>query len=267
MSQYPDLINAINDNKMPLARSIMIGLANRSISTAVNAFEYIQSKRSSIFEPHNETLYPINTDVTAWNEDYLHGITSDLMHNFSLERYKHLLDVARAINLEPEKISTKETVINANLKLKLDKLIMEENLARLRSEIIGMANTDIQEFLRAFIYSVDKKPDVLQKHNENLYPVNKNEKSWDDDYWHGLTSDMMHNFSKERFEHMLIVRQYLDRENTQVDMSQEESVRPNRQGDESTEGIEKKDNTLTIILITAGIVIAVPIVLWLLFKS
>jgi hypothetical protein len=267
MNQYPDLVKAIEDNKMPLARSILIGLANRSIDRAVNALEYIQSISHSIFEPHDEALYPINPDVTAWNEDYWHGVTSDLMHNFSLNRFKHLLDVARAIRSKPENITIKEGSIDPNLKPKLDKLIMVGNLPRLRSEIIGIANTDIKEALSAFKYALDKKTDLLQEHDEVNYPIDGNEDSWDNDYWHGLISDMMHNFSEERFEHMLRVRQYLVKEDVQVTTPQEEHAHPNRQGGNPTEDMEKKDNTLTYILIAAGIVIAVPIVLWLLLKS
>ncbi len=267
MNQYFDLIKAIDDANIPLARSIIIGYANQSVKKITGALDVVNSRTLNIFEPNDELLYPINSDVTSWDEDYWHGLTSDMMHNFSKERLKHLFEVVKAMKAKPEIVKAHDVLLDDAVKQKLDVLIHESNLERLRSELVGILNVEAKKALKAFIYSVEKKPELLQNHDEDLYPIDDNENSWDDNYWHGLTSDMMHNFSKERFEHMLKVRQYLDREDVQDTSPQEESVRSNENDDKSTEGMGKQDNTLTYILIAAGIVIAIPVVLWLLFKS
>lgn len=267
MNHYSDLIKAVDSANVALARSIIIGYANQSVEKLTGALDIINSRALSIFVRNEETLYPINTDVTSWDGDYWHGLTSDLMHNFSKERLEHLLEVAKI--LKPELVSTRSQDIrlDAAIKQVLDKLIQGANLGRLRSELVGRLNVSSHKALKAFIYTVEQKPEVLQDHDENLYPIDRDENSWDKNYWNGLTSDMMHNFSKERFEHAVKVAQYLDKANNQDTIHQKENVHQHEYDDRPNESTERHDNNLTFILIAAGIVIAVPVVLWLLFKS
>lgn len=266
MNQYLELIKAIDNGNIILARSIIIGYANQSIEKVLGALEIINSSTLSIFEPSDELLYPINTDQASWNDDYWHGLTSDLMHNFSEIRLNHLLEVSKFIRATPETIVTRDIGLENTIKKKLDVLVNEGNLSRLRSELIGMLNVEVHNALKAFIYTVEQKPEILQYHDEELYPINDENSSWDSSYWHGLTSDLMHNFSKERFEHMLLVRQYLDNKDNHEASSQGEKFRSHEFNDRSTENIDEPVNTFTYILIAAGIVLAIPLALWLMFK-
>ncbi|MDD3049977.1 MAG: hypothetical protein PHR06_02415 [Candidatus Cloacimonetes bacterium] len=264
MGKYNELMKAIDDKNIPLIRSMIIGYANQSASVAMEAIEHVKSKIPSIFVPHDGNLYPINHSRSAWNEDYWHGLTSDMMHNFSVERVNHLLEVAKVLQPKPEKIKSKELILDVKLKIKLDKLLQEGSLDRLRSEIVGLANINIQDALRAFIYAIDRKPEIMQNHDENLYPIDRNNKSWDNNYWHRLTSDLMHNFSKERFEHAFQVATHLNLNNGHVD-----KFKPKKETNSEHPNHEQfnRNNVLIYILIAAGIVIAIPLALWIILKS
>jgi tRNA isopentenyl-2-thiomethyl-A-37 hydroxylase MiaE len=267
MKMYADLWKALDSNDTILARSVIIGYANESVIKLKGALEHIESKSQSIFVPHDEYLYPINSDRPAWDEDYWHGLTGDMMHNFSRERLDHMVQVAEYLQKKPNIVTAKDMRIDPAIKVELDKLIREGEPIRLRSELVGMANTNIKSVFDAFLYVVSKMPDVLQTHEEDLYPIERDENAWDKDYWNGLTGDMMHNFSKERFEHMLQVEQYINRTDMPGSSQPEENVENKSSDGERTYGSSTVDNPLVYILVAVGVVLAVPIALWLLFKN
>lgn len=293
--QIPKRLNdAIFSGDIALARSILIGLLNRDFSLAKNALEYSAQQLSSLIEIHDGDFYPINLDPIAWTEDYWHGITRDQMKNFSSERFEHLIVVGSQLfsersiinksvqNTKPdvnfgsiggndssssgkvryEYVNEKLNPKDAKTMERLDAAIREQDVVMARSIIIGLANKDFAEAGRAFFYAAERMPELLQQHDGDLYPMSKENSLWTEDYWHGITRDLMKNFSKERFEHLCEVgAEVLPKKSTESTVSpvntpkseQYESHQPNRA------------NKMVYIALAIGIVIIVPWIVWVLF--
>lgn len=293
--QIPKRLNdAISSGDIALARSILIGLLNRDFSLAEYALQFTGQQLSSLIEIHDGDFYPINRDPSAWTEDYWHGITRDQMKNFSSERFEHLIAVGS--QLFPERAIIDKTVQNAqhdvdfgkvggndstdsgkvryeyvNEKLnpkdaqtmeRLDAAIREQDVVMARSIIIGLANKNFAEAGRAFLYAAERMPELLQQHDGDLYPISKKNSFWTEDYWHGITRDLMKNFSKERFEHLCEVgAQVLPRKSTAGTSFPVHT--PTSQQYETHQ--PDSSNRMVYIALAIGIVIVVPWIVWILF--
>lgn len=58
-----------------------------------------------------------------------------------------------------------------------------------------------EKYAEDFAYCKDKEG-LFETHRE-LTPMTMNQQAWDDDYWVQLKTDLMKNFSRERFGHMM----------------------------------------------------------------
>lgn len=293
--QIPKRLNdAISSVDITLARSILIGLLNRDFSLAEYALQYTGRQLSSLIETHDGDFYPINCDQSVWTEDYWHGITRDQMKNFSSERFEHLIKVGS--HLFPERAIIEKTVQNAQQDIdsgkvgrnnssdsekvryeyvsdklnpkdaktmeRLDAAIREQDVVMARSIIIGLANKNFAEAGRAFFYAAERMPELLQQHDGDLYPMSKENSLWTEDYWHGITRDLMKNFSKERFEHLCEVgAQVLPKKST-VDTVSPVHTPKSQQYDSHQ---SNSSNKMVYIALAIGIVIIVPWIVWVLF--
>jgi hypothetical protein len=293
--QIPKRLNdAISSGDIALARSILIGLLNRDFLLAEHALQYAGQQLTSLIETHDGDFYPINCDPSTWTEDYWHGITRDQMKNFSRERFEHLIVVGG--QLFPERAIHDKTVQNAqydvdsgkiegndssdsdkvryeyvNEKLnpkdaktmeRLDAAIREQDVVMARSIIIGLANKNFAEAGRAFFYAAERMPELLQQHDGDLYPVSNEHSIWTEDYWHGITRDLMKNFSKERFEHLCEVgAEVLPKKSTGGTVSPVHT--PKSQQYDSHQ--PNSSNKMVYIALAIGIVIIVPWIVWVLF--
>ncbi|MFA5498791.1 MAG: hypothetical protein WC327_04510 [Candidatus Cloacimonadia bacterium] len=113
MKKLSRLISAIEEKDYYLARSIVIGYANQSYRLAKEAVEYIKENAPQIFDEHDEELYPIDGDQESFDQAYWDDLTSDLMHNFSIERVDHMLRVLRKIRLTDDKESESQKTDNS----------------------------------------------------------------------------------------------------------------------------------------------------------
>ncbi|MEI6826876.1 MAG: hypothetical protein WCK54_14865 [Desulfuromonadales bacterium] len=293
--QIPKRLNdAITSGDIALARSILIGLLNRDFSLAEHALQYAGQKLPSLIETHDGNFYPINNDPGTWTEDYWHGITRDQMKNFSSARFDHLIVVGgqlfpeRAIinkivqsaqhevvsgkiggndstdseKVRYEYVNEKLNPKDAKTMERLDAAIREQDVVMARSIIIGLANKNFAEAGRAFFYAVERMPELLQQHDGDLYPMSKENSIWTEDYWHGITRDLMKNFSKERFEHLCEVgAQVLPKKSTGGTSPPVHA--PKSQQSESHQS--GSSNRMVYIALAIGIVIVVPWIVWILF--
>lgn len=293
--QIPKRLNdAVSYGDIALARSILIGLLNRDFSLAEYALQYTSQQLPSLIEIHDGDFYPINLDPIAWTEDYWHGITRDQMKNFSSERFEHLIVVGS--QLFPERSIINKAVQDTKLDVdfeniggndssssgkvryeyvneklnpkdaktmeRLNAAIREQDVVMARSIIIGLANKDFAEAGRSFFYAAERMPELLQQHDGDLYPMPKENSIWTEDYWHGITRDLMKNFSKERFEHLCEVgAEVLPKKSTRSAVSPVHT--PKSQQYESHP--PNSANKMIYIVLAIGIVIVVPWIVWILF--
>lgn len=293
--QIPKRLNdAISSGDIALARSILIGLLNRDFSLAEYALQYTGRQLSSLIETHDGDFYPINCDPSVWTEEYWHGITRDQMKNFSSERFDHLIAVGsqlfpeRAIinkagqstkldvdfgniggndssnsgKVRYEYVNEKLNPKDAKTMERLNAAICVQDVVMARSIIIGLANKNFAEAGRSFFYAAERMPELLQQHDGDLYPISKENSIWTEDYWHGITRDLMKNFSKERFEHLCEVgAQVLPKESTWGTVSPVHT--PKSQQYDSHQ--PNSSNKMVYIALAIGIVIIVPWIVWVLF--
>lgn len=59
-------------------------------------FDYCMKKNPGLFEEHKE-LSPFKSNPSEWNDSYWITIKKDLKKNYSLERFKHMMDVAKVV--------------------------------------------------------------------------------------------------------------------------------------------------------------------------
>lgn len=97
-----------------------------------------------------------------------------------------------------------------NQNSQLNRAIEDGDVILVRSIIIGKANQSVTKAKEALEIVSSKGLHIFEANDDVLYEIDSNKESWNDDYWHRLTGHLMHNFSEERCEHMLKVRQYLD---------------------------------------------------------
>lgn len=295
------LEEAIISSDVPLTRSILIGLLNKSLTQAQVLFEYAIMRLPSILEVHDEELYPVIRDSKFWSEDYWHGLTGDQMRNFSRERFHHLIEVgcwidakrdandnncqdvqnsmrpARNIEIEsknPRKTTHKQpnktwNPKNIKTKERLDSAIHDQEVQMARSIIIGLANDNFGEALRALVYAGDRMPELFQPHNDKLYPMRNDSTEWTEDYWHGLTGDLMRNFSKERFQHLCDVGVHVLPQKYAEKHSFPESATESKIAESKLRSSNQSDNVRGVVCIALaiGVVIVIPWIIWKLFFS
>lgn len=293
------LADAIFSEDITLARSILIGLLNKNFLQAHVAFQYAIQQVSVILEVHDEELYPIDRDPSSWTEDYWHGLTGDQMRNFSRERFEHLIEVGsklfpeRAVgnnaSQSSQHVSHSESTENnesnnsnaviyeqpnktwdpkdTNTKGRLDSAIRDQDVSMARSIVIGLANKNFGEALRAFIYAGDRMPELLQQHDGDLYPMYNNNATWSEDYWHSITGDLMRNFSKERFQHLCDVGAYILPNRPSHEVEPSKSFKEPKQPDFKQQIPHQSDNSKRVvyIVLAIGIVIVIPWIIWMLF--
>lgn len=61
-----------------------------------------------------------------------------------------------------------------------------------------------EKYKEDYEYCQRKVPGLFEQHR-NMTPLTENQKEWDYDYWRELKIDLVNNFSKKRFEHMIRV--------------------------------------------------------------
>lgn len=298
--QIPKRLNdAINSGDTILARSILIGLLNRDFLLAENAFQYANQNLSTLLETNDEDFYPINREPTAWTEDYWHGITRDQMKNFSRERFEHLMFVGgqlfpgRAIrdktsqniqhdnhstnigynestdskNVRYEYVNEKLNPKDAKTLERLNGAIREQDVMLARSIIIGLANINFAEAGRAFLYTAERMPELLQHNDGDLYPMSKDNTVWTLDYWHGITRDLMKNFSKERFEHLCEVGAHILPKKSSGKNTPPKRTKVEQQPEFQQPVSHQPDNSKRVVYIALaiGVVIVIPWIIWMLF--
>ncbi len=61
-----------------------------------------------------------------------------------------------------------------------------------------------EKYKEDYEYCQRKVPGLFEQHRD-MTPLTENQKEWDYDYWRELKIDLVNNFSKKRFEHMIRV--------------------------------------------------------------
>lgn len=61
-----------------------------------------------------------------------------------------------------------------------------------------------EKYKEDYEYCQRKVPGLFEQHKD-MTPLTENQKEWDYDYWRELKIDLVNNFSKKRFEHMIRV--------------------------------------------------------------
>lgn len=99
-----------------------------------------------------------------------------------------------------------------NQNTQLNKAIDDGDTGLIKSIIIGCANQSAEKAKEALAIVNSRKVDIFVPHKELSCAINLDSSFWNTMYFHRVTRDLMYNFSKERCDHMLNVRQHLDRE-------------------------------------------------------
>lgn len=143
---------------------------------------------------------------------------------------------------------------------RLDEAIASGDVGLAHSIIIGILNCEFPAAQEAFDYIAKKQPGWIATHDGELYPILHDEQMWTEDYWFSLTSDMMCNFSRERFVHIVAVGKKLF-------PNRMESAQPVPKRTSSAQTQSKGGYCATILTcIAVGIVVIVPILVWQMLK-
>lgn len=289
------LEEALVAHDLPLARSIVIGLLNASVAEAEQAYE-LAVRRNPDFAAINDELYAVKRNGDAWDQEYWHSLSRDLMRNFSCERFRHMLEVTKQLfpdrifnqhplSLDPPR--TARTAVprlkeqhkmdnrtqlehleitmqpkEANTKRRLDEAIRDQNTMLARSIIIGLTSTNFSEAMHAFFYVVERIPGVLQQHDAKAYPL-KEASDWTENYWHEITVDLMRNFSKERFEHLCAVGAVIFPERSKNSTARGANC---REAQCNCSVPSNGSNNTVYVALAIGVVIAIPLFIWLMVK-
>ena len=149
-----------------------------------------------------------------------------------------------------------------NANPQLTQAIREGDLSLTRSVIIGLAATDLDEAKQAYQDALRELPAIVQAHDD-FYPIDTDHASWTESYWHGITRDLMRNFSKERFEHLCQVGAHVFTARIiPPNIKLMEGERQSR----STTSTPPGRSCLVYVMFAIGMLICFPLVIWNLIK-
>lgn len=180
-------------------------------------------KKPIIFDNH----IPVDfvKKQSQWSEGYFEQCISEAKEVFSLERLEHLLAVReylRKIGAAGFKANHKKNMFH---QMPNNEFQPSENLAS-HFKNVEIDPLKAQIALRIEIYKIDKSSDYLKKainwaesKAPNIFEnyetsalkkaISNNKNDWDTDYFDIQTEYLSRNFAKERYLHLIEVRQYL----------------------------------------------------------
>lgn len=189
----------------------------------VSTLKISAKKEPIIFDDH----IPVDLvkKQSQWSEGYFEQCMSEAKEVFSLERLEHLLAVRehlRKIGAVGFKANQQKNTFH---QMQKNEFQPSENLIS-HFQNVGADPLKAQIALGVEIYSIDKSPDYLKKavnwaesKAPNIFQnyetsalkkaISTNKKDWDTDYFDIQTEYLSRNFAKERYLHLIEVRQYL----------------------------------------------------------
>lgn len=180
-------------------------------------------KEPSIFDDH----IPVDfvKKQSQWSEGYFEQCMTEAKEVFSLERLEHLLAVREYLRKMGAVGFKANYQKNKFHQMPNNEFQPSENLAS-HFKNVGTDPLKAQIALRLEIYSIDrssdylikavdwaesKAPHVFQSYEASALKkaISTNKNDWDTDYFDIQTEYLSRNFAKERYLHLIEVRQYL----------------------------------------------------------
>lgn len=69
-----------------------------------------------------------------------------------------------------------------------------------------------QDAIEAFDYVEQHFPEALSTFRDGIRPINQDQAQWTEDYYYGQKVELSYNFNRKRWEHVLAVAQYLEKQ-------------------------------------------------------
>lgn len=190
------------------------------------------SQTPELFVPHQvDTIFPgIESNQHKWGADYLSRHTTIAPFNFSRERLEHIIEVfdycqknghkdfaAPAGTPQISDIRTAQKVpMNSSFtpSSNLEKFVAEGDLLTIRTALRLELNDNRlsgQILKAALTWTQAKTPNLCEPLAEKAFArgINPDPGQWDVDYYGDQVVYLKTNFAKERFEHLIEVREHL----------------------------------------------------------
>lgn len=179
----------------------------------------------TFFAGHEHARY-LDKPESQWDQGFFEQCLSEARDNFSRPRLEHLLAVRECLRRVKAKgfapsiknLAKEVNPLNGsfhpknNLKKTLENKSVDLMLARnaLRFEIYDASN-GAEYLLNAVRWAEMKVQDIFEPFEVCMFnePISENEQDWVPDYYNLQIAFLGGNFSKERFLHVIKVRQYL----------------------------------------------------------
>lgn len=179
----------------------------------------------ALFAGHEQAKY-LDKPEYQWDQGFFEQCLSEARDNFSQPRLEHLLAVreclrkVKAKGFAPSfKKENKESCpLNTSFKPKnslkesFEPKGFDISMARhaMRYEIYDASN-DAEYLLNAAQWAEEKVPEIFKPYEVCMFneAISENEQDWVSGYYDLQTEYLSGNFSKERFLHVIKVRQYL----------------------------------------------------------
>jgi hypothetical protein len=179
----------------------------------------------ALFAVHENARY-LDKPEYQWDQGFFEQCLSEARDNFSRPRLEHLLAVRECLRRVKAKgfapsikdLAQEVDPLNSsfhpknNLKKTLENKGVDLMLARhaLRFEIYDASN-GTEYLLNAVEWAEAKVPDIFEPYKVCMFneAISENEQDWVSGYFDLQTEYLSGNFSKERFLHVIKVRQYL----------------------------------------------------------
>ena len=178
-----------------------------------------------LFAGHEQAKY-LDKPEYQWDQGFFEQCLSETRDNFSRPRLEHLLAVRESLRRIKAKgfapsvknVENESCLLNATFQPKNSlkesfepqgfKLSMAQTA--LMFEIYDASN-NAEYLLNAGRWAEGKVPDIFEPYEVDMFneAISENEQDWAPGYYYLQTEYLSANFSKERFLHVIKVRQYL----------------------------------------------------------
>lgn len=200
---------------------------NKAINTEelYMVIDFVKNDQPTIFSDHLESSYLHNPQI-KWSPGYFEECIIGVKDIFSIPRIKHLLEVRDFLRKRgdagfkpiPIKTPGASTVMHAKFhpKENLKENFQTENFDLLRAQIalrleiydISNESTYLEQAIQ---WAEQKTKNIFLPYEVDIFKksISEEKSDWTPDYFDIQTEYLSKNFSKERYLHLIKVRQYL----------------------------------------------------------
>lgn len=218
-----------NSNLGKLKESYLASLKDPQISSELmqDLVTEIEKQTPDLLKDFQPEVGSIEQEKIRWSADYFSRQWQLTKYNFCRTRIEHLLEVKKHLKelgvkgfvpFESADSPQKEAASNLHASYipsdNLQKFVSEGNLLTIRTALrIEMSDNSLTktDLCNALEWAKNKVSDLLEPYSEKSFArgMESDQSVWDSQYYESQVVFLKTNFSKERFLHLVDVREYL----------------------------------------------------------